>query len=92
MKKIVQTSYELCLIKKKKKENDMAVAVTFAPCEYLCNKSCLAGWSAGCIAWQICTVDFCHFIPLSLTLTLPEGYNVSAKQKLLALFSCTLFI
>ena len=38
------------------------------------------------------TIDFNHFIPLSLTLTLPGGHKVSAKQNLLASFSCLLFI
>ena len=33
------------------------------------------------------TIDFYHFIPLSLTLTLSWGHKVSAKQDLLALFS-----
>ena len=36
------------------------------------------------------TIDFYHFIPLSLTLTFPEGHKVSAKPNLLALFSHTL--
>ena len=35
------------------------------------------------------TIDFYHFILLSLTLTLPGGHKVSAKQILLASFSCT---
>ena len=38
------------------------------------------------------TIDFCHFIRLSLTLTLPWGHKVSAKQNLLASFSRILFI
>ena len=37
------------------------------------------------------TIDFYHFIPLSLTLTSTGGRKVSAKQNLLALFSRTLF-
>ena len=32
------------------------------------------------------TIDFYHFVPLSLTLTLPGGDKVSAKQNLLASF------
>ena len=36
------------------------------------------------------TFDFYHLIPLLLTSTLPGGHKVSAKQKLMALFSCTL--
>ena len=27
-------------------------------------------------------IDFCHFIPLSLTLTLPGGHKHSTKQRL----------
>ena len=38
-------------------------------------------------AMLVCTVDFYHFIPLSLTLTLPVGHNVNEKQNLLASFS-----
>ena len=38
------------------------------------------------------TINFYHFIPLSLTLTLPEGHKVSAKQNLLASFSPTFYI
>ena len=38
------------------------------------------------------TIDFNHFIPLSLTLTLPGGHMISAKENLLAVFSPTLFI
>ena len=30
--------------------------------------------------------DFCHFTPLLLTLTLPGGHKVNAKQNLLASF------
>ena len=46
------------------------------------------------------TIDFYHFILLSLTLTLAGGHKISAKQNLLASvshilllasFSCTLF-
>ena len=33
------------------------------------------------------TIDFYHFILLSLTLTLPGGHKVSAKRNLLASFS-----
>ena len=36
------------------------------------------------------TIDFYHFIPLSLTLTLPGGHKVSAKQNLLASM-CTFY-
>ena len=43
-------------------------------------------------AMLIGTMDFCHFIPLSLTLTLPGGHKVSTKQNLLASFSWPLFI
>ena len=32
------------------------------------------------------TIDFYHFIPLSLALTLPGGHKVSAKQNVLASF------
>ena len=38
------------------------------------------------------TIDFYHFILISLTLTLPLCHKVSAKQNLLASFSCTLLI
>ena len=38
------------------------------------------------------TIDFYHFIPLSLTLTLPGGHKVSAKQNLLASFSQNIFL
>ena len=37
------------------------------------------------------TTDFYHCIPLSLTLILPGGHKVSAKQNLLASFSPTFF-
>ena len=37
------------------------------------------------------TIDFYHFIPLSVTLTLLGGHKVSAKENLLALFSRSLF-
>ena len=37
-------------------------------------------------------IDFYHFIPLSLTLTLSRGHSITAKQNLLASFSPTLFI
>ena len=33
-----------------------------------------------------------HFVPFLMTLTLPVGHEVSAKQTLLASFSPTLFI
>ena len=42
-------------------------------------------------AMLIVTIDFYHFIPLSLTLTSPTCHKVSAKQNLLASFSHTLF-
>ena len=42
-------------------------------------------------AMLIDTFDFNHFIPLSLTLTLLGGHEVSEKQNLLASFSRTLF-
>ena len=32
------------------------------------------------------TIDFYHYIPLSLTLTLPGGHKVNAKQNLWASF------
>ena len=35
------------------------------------------------------TIDFYHFIPLSVILTMVGGHKVSAKQNLLASFSCT---
>ena len=41
-------------------------------------------------AMLIGTMDFYHFIPLSLTLTLPGGHKVSTKQSLLASFFCML--
>ena len=37
------------------------------------------------------TIDFCHFIPLSLTLTLPGPHKVSIKQNVVASFSLSLF-
>ena len=37
-------------------------------------------------AMLIGIIDFYHFIPLSLTLTLPEGHKVSTKQNLLLHF------
>ena len=43
-------------------------------------------------AMLIGTIHFYHFIPLSLTLTVPGGHKVSAKQYLLASFSPTPFI
>ena len=43
-------------------------------------------------AMLIGTKDFCHFILLSLILTLPGGHKVSAKQNTLASFSRTCFI
>ena len=42
-------------------------------------------------AMLIGTIDFYHFMPLSLTLTLPGAHKVSTKQILLASFSPTLF-
>ena len=41
---------------------------------------------------HIGTIDFYHFIPLSLTLTLAGGRKVSTKQNLLASFSETFFV
>ena len=38
------------------------------------------------------TIDFYHFILLSLTWALPGGHQVSTKQNQLASFSPTLFI
>ena len=43
------------------------------------------------LAMHIGTIDFYHFIPLSLTLTLPEGHKVSVEQNFLASNSGTLF-
>ena len=43
-------------------------------------------------AMPIGTIDFYHFIALSLPLTLPGGHKFNAKQNLWALFSRTLFI
>ena len=40
----------------------------------------------------ISTIGFYHFVPLSLTLTLPGGHKVISKQNLLDSFSPTLFI
>ena len=40
---------------------------------------------------NIGSIDFYHFIPLSLILTLASGHMVSAKQILLASLFCTLF-
>ena len=37
------------------------------------------------------TIDFYHFIPLSMTLILTGGRKVGSKQNLLASFSHTLF-
>ena len=37
------------------------------------------------------TIDFYHFIPLSVTLTMAGGHTVCAKQNMLALLSHTLF-
>ena len=36
------------------------------------------------------TIDFCHFIPFSMSLTRAQGHKVSPKQNLLASFSHTL--
>ena len=43
-------------------------------------------------ALLIGTIDFCHFIPLSLTLSLPGAHKGSMKQNLLGSFSPTLCI
>ena len=43
-------------------------------------------------AMLIGTIDFCHFIPLSMALTLAGSHKVSTKQNLLASFSPTLLI
>ena len=43
------------------------------------------------LAMLIGTIEFCHFIPLSVTLTLAGGHKVSTEQNLLASFSCILF-
>ena len=32
------------------------------------------------------TIDFYHFVPLSMTLTFAEGHKVSANQNLMASF------
>ena len=57
----------------------------------LCNELCF--WPNLFIpAMLIGTIDFNHFILLSLILTLPAGHKVIAKQNLLASFSTTLFI
>ena len=37
------------------------------------------------------TIYVCHFAPLSLTLTLPGGHKVSAKQNILASFFSHIF-
>ena len=37
------------------------------------------------------TIDFYHFIPLSLTLALPKDHKLSVKKNLMASFSHTLF-
>ena len=37
-------------------------------------------------------IDFCHFVPLSLILTIAWGHMASTKQNLLASFSHTVFI
>ena len=42
--------------------------------------------------WLMGTIDFYHFIPLSLTLSVPGGHKVNAKQNLLVSFSTTLLI
>ena len=42
-------------------------------------------------AMLIGTIDFCHFMPLSLTLNLLESHKDSTKQNFLASFSCTHF-
>ena len=43
-------------------------------------------------AMLIGTIDFYHFMPFSLTLTLPGGNKVSAKPNQLASFSPKVFI
>ena len=73
----------------------------------LCNESCLSGqltilrgknFNIGhhTQTFQIGRTDgtivFYHLLPLSLTLILVRGHEVSAKQNLLAPFSLTLFI
>ena len=69
----------------------------------LCNQSCSSVANTLDITLQTCqpiffipamliaAVDFYHFCPLFLTLTLAWDHRVRAKQILLALFSCTLF-
>ena len=42
-------------------------------------------------AMLIGTIDYYHFTPLSVTLSLAGGFKVKAKQNLLASFFCTLF-
>ena len=37
------------------------------------------------------TIDFYHFITLSMTLTLARGHKVRTNQNLLASFSCALY-
>ena len=43
-------------------------------------------------AMLIRTIAFYHYVPLSLTLTLPGGHKVSAKQNVLASVFRALFI
>ena len=65
----------------------------------MCGKNCNFGYYMQTFqptffvpAMLIGTIYFYHVRLLSLTLTLPGGHNVSAKQNLLASFSPTLFI
>ena len=43
-------------------------------------------------AMLICIIDFYHFMPLSLALTLPDDHKIIAKENLLASFSPALFM
>ena len=56
----------------------------------LCNESRSSGWPANCYtqtvqpnffisAMLICTIDFYHFVPLSLTLTFRRGHLIRMK-------------
>ena len=59
---------------------------------YICNELCSSSRLAGHLSWQnlnVGTIDFYHFIPISLTLTMP-GVTRSEQSK--ASFSHTLFI
>ena len=42
------------------------------------------------LAVLVGTINLCHFISLSVTLTLPEGHRASRKQFLLGSFPCLL--